>query len=61
LEAKKTKGRPCPLSIEQQEQLSNDTDKQSRSIKGGRLTGEAIRIYIVEQFQINYHPNAIYK
>jgi transposase len=61
LEAKKTKGRPCPLSIEQQEQLSNDTDKQSRSIKGGRLTGEAIRIYIAEQFQINYHPNAIYK
>jgi transposase len=29
--------------------------------KGGRLTGEAIRLYIADEFQINYHPNAIYK
>jgi transposase len=61
LEARKAKGRPCPLSIEQQEQLSDYIDKQSRSTKGGRLTGEAIRDYIAEQFQINYHHNAVYK
>lgn len=61
LEAKKAKGRACPLSIKQREQLSSYIDKQSRSTKGGRLTGEAIRAYIVEQFQLSYHPNAIYK
>jgi transposase len=47
--AKKAKGRPCPLSMEQREQLSDYIDKQSRSTKGGRLTGEAIRDYIAEQ------------
>jgi transposase len=36
-------------------------DKQSRSNKGGSLTGEAIWLYIADEFQINYHPNAIYK
>jgi transposase len=47
--AKKAKGRPCPLSMEQREQLSDYIDKQGRSTKGGRLTGEAIRDYIAEQ------------
>tara|TARA_R110002167_G_C12565307_1_gene642119 strand:- start:575 stop:1084 length:510 start_codon:yes stop_codon:yes gene_type:complete len=61
LEAKKAKGRGCPLSMKQREQLSDFIDKQSRSTKGGRLTGEGVRAYIAEQFQINYHPNAIYK
>jgi transposase len=61
LEAKKAKGQPCPLSIKQREQLSDYIDKQSRSTKGGRLTGKAIRAYISKQFQINYHPNAVYK
>jgi transposase len=61
LEAKKAKGQPCPLSIKQREQLSDYIDKQSRSTKGGRLTGETIRAYISEQFQINYYPNAVYK
>jgi transposase len=49
------------LSKKQREQLSDFIDKQSRSTKGGRLTGETIRVYISEQFQVNYHPNAIYK
>lgn len=61
LEAKKAPGRACPLSIEQRVLLFNYIDKQSRSNKGGRLTGEAIRLYIADEFQINYHPNAIYK
>ena len=61
LEAKKAKGQPCPLSNKQREQLSDFIDKQSRSTKGGRLTGETIRVYISEQFQVNYHPNAVYK
>jgi transposase len=59
--SQKRKGQPCPLSIKQREQLSDYIDKQSRSTKGGRLTGKAIRAYISEQFQINYHPNAVYK
>ena len=61
LEAKKAQGRPCPLSIKQREQLFDYIDKRSRSHQGGRLTGETIRLYIAEQFQITYHPNAIYK
>lgn len=61
LEAKKAPGRACPLSIEQRVLLFNYIDKQSRSNKGGRLTGEVIRLYIADEFQINYHPNAIYK
>lgn len=61
LEAKKAQGRPCPLSIKQREQLFDYIDKQSRSHQGGRLTGETIRLYIADQFQITYHPNAIYK
>lgn len=61
LEAKKAPGRACPLSIKQREQLFDYIDKQSRSTKGGRLTGEAIRLYVAEQFQIHYHPTAIYK
>ena len=61
LEAKKAQGRSCPLSIKQREKLFYYIDKQSRSHQGGRLTGEAIRLYITEKFQITYHPNAIYK
>jgi len=61
LEAKKAPGRTCPLSIKQREQLFDYIDKQSRCTKGGRLTGEAIRLYVAEQFQIHYHPTAIYK
>ena len=61
LEAKKAKGRACFLSLKQREQLSDYIDKQSRSTTGGRLIGEDIRAYIDEQFQVNYHPNAIYK
>jgi transposase len=49
LPALEAKGRPCPLSIEQREHLSDYIDKQSRSTNGGRLTGEAIRDYIAEQ------------
>ena len=61
LEAKKAQGRPCPLSIKQRAQLFEYIDKRSRSHQGGRLTGETIRLYIAEQFQITYYPNAIYK
>ena len=47
--------------MKQREQLSDYIDKQSRSTTGGRLVGEDIRAYIAEQFQVNYHPNAIYR
>lgn len=60
LKTKKAPGRTCPLSIKQREQLFDYIDKQSRSTQGGRLTGETIRLYIANEFQINYHPNAIY-
>ncbi|MEH6711568.1 MAG: IS630 family transposase [Paraglaciecola polaris] len=61
LEAKKAPGRSCPLATKQREQLFDYIDKHSRSSKGGRLTGEAIRLYIADEYQIAYHPNAIYK
>ncbi len=61
LEAKKAPGRTYPLSIKQRGRLFDYIDQHSRSSKGGRLTGEAIRLYIADEFQINYHPNAIYK
>ena len=61
LDAIKPKGRPCPLSPKQRQQLSTYIDKQSQSSTGGRLTGEMIRQYIQEQFHVSYHPNAIYK
>jgi hypothetical protein len=60
LQAKKAKVQPCSMSIKPPEQLSDYIDKPSRCTKGGRLTGETIRAYITEQFQINYHPNAVY-
>jgi hypothetical protein len=52
LPALEAKEQPCPLAIKQQEQLSDCIDKQSRSTKAGRLTGETIRAYISEQLQI---------
>lgn len=61
LEAKKAQGRTCPLSIKQRERLFDYIDQHSRSAKGGRLTGEAIRLYIADEFQVNYHSSAIYK
>jgi transposase len=61
LPALEAKRQPYPLSIKQREQLSDYIDKQSRRTKGSRLTGETIRVYTTEQFQINYHPNTVYK
>ena len=61
LEAKKPKVRDCYLSPSQQKQLSRYIEQYSVSEAGGRLTGESIRVYIQDQFDVSYHPNAIYK
>ncbi len=41
--------------------MSDYIKAQSLNTKGGRLTGQDIRAYISENFQVDYHPNAIYK
>ena len=61
LEAKKAKGRDYYLSQKQRLQLSDYIKSQSLNTKGGRLTGQNIRTYISENYQVDYHPNAIYK
>ena len=61
LEAKKAKGRDYYLSTKQRQQLSDYIKGQSLNTEGGRLNGQDIRTYISENFQVDYHPNAIYK
>ena len=61
LNTKKQKGRASYLSSAQQSELLAYIDKQSQSDSGGRLTGESIRQYITLNFDVTYHPNAIYK
>lgn len=60
LEAKKAKGRTSYLSEKQKQQLVKYIEKQSQSETGGRLTGEDIHRYILESFNVQYHPNSIY-
>ncbi|WP_190272077.1 helix-turn-helix domain-containing protein [Shewanella pealeana] len=59
--AKKNKGRDSYLSSIQKQQLSADIEEQCKSSSGGRLTGDAILKYIQQQFNVDFHPNAIYK
>ena len=61
LEAKKPKGRRSYLSSTQQLALSRYIEMQSQNAEGGRLTGETIRQYVANEFNVEYHPNAIYK
>ncbi len=61
LDARKAKGRTPFLSAKQQKQLGDYIETQSQSEQGGRLTGEKILNYIKAEFDVHYHPNAIYK
>ena len=61
LESKKPSGRPSYLTKQEKETLSLYIKVQCQSDAGGRLTGESIRMYINANFDVNYHPNAIYK
>jgi len=61
LESKKPTGRPSYLTEQQKQTLSLYIKAQSQSEVGGRLTGESIQSYIKDNFDVNYHPNAIYK
>ena len=61
LESKKQTGRPSYLSEQEKKKLSLYIKAQSESEAGGRLTGEDIQSYISANFDVNYHPNAIYK
>lgn len=61
LESKKSTGRPSYLTQKDKDILSQYIKTQSRADVGGRLTGECIRLYINAHFDVNYHPNAIYK
>lgn len=61
LESKKSTGRPSYLTEQEKEALCQYIKAQSQSDIGGRLTGECIRRYINANFNVDYHPNAIYK
>ncbi len=61
LEDKPRHGRRSFLTPEQQDKLASYIHQQSQSDIGGRLTGEQIKHYIVEQFNVDYHPNHVYK
>lgn len=61
LDAKKNKGRDSYLTTAQKKQLSGYIEEQYTSSSGGRLTGDAILRYIQQNFNVDYHPNAIYK
>jgi len=61
LESKKPTGRPSYLTEQQKQTLSLYIKTQSQSEAGGRLTGESIQSYLKDNFDVHYHPNAIYK
>ena len=61
LESKKQSGREAYLTRKQKEQLSKYITDYAQSDQGGRLTGVSIVQYIKAKFNIDYHPNAIYK
>ncbi|QFU24040.1 IS630 family transposase [Shewanella sp. YLB-09] len=61
LDAKRNKGRDSYLTTKQKQQLIEYIEAQSMRTSGGRLTGDAILKYIQLQFNVDYHPNAIYK
>ena len=61
LDAKRNKGRDSYLTTKQKQQLIEYIEAQSVRASGGRLTGDAILKYIQLHFNVDYHPNAIYK
>lgn len=61
LETKKPPGKRCYLNDAQQKQLCQYIERYSKNDNGGRLTGYRIKQYIETEFNVSYHPNAIYK
>ncbi|HAU8253828.1 TPA: hypothetical protein I7148_21465 [Vibrio vulnificus] len=53
-------GRPAFLNAEQREQLSQYIKARAMDSSGGRLTGNDIHAYIVNEFGKHYHPDSIY-
>lgn len=58
---KKQPGRPAILSESQLQQLARYIEHSSLNVKGGRLMGTDIQVYIKEHFDIDYHRMTIYK
>ena len=61
LDAKPPPGRPPSLTLEQRTKLSRYIEFQSQSDDGGRLTGEAIRVWIASEFSIEYKLSNVYR
>ncbi|EGR7969172.1 helix-turn-helix domain-containing protein [Vibrio vulnificus] len=59
LQEKPRTGRPAFLNAEQREQLSQYIKAQAMDSSGGRLTGNDIHAYIVNEFGKHYHPDSI--
>ncbi|MBD1559795.1 IS630 family transposase [Vibrio sp. S9_S30] len=53
-------GRPPFLTSAQREQLSQYIKEEAENSSGGRLTGNDIHAYIIDNFDKHYHPNSIY-
>ncbi|WP_347365301.1 IS630 family transposase, partial [Vibrio vulnificus] len=60
LQEKPRTGRPAFLNAEQREQLSQYIKARAMDSSGGRLTGNDIHAYIVNEFGKHYHPDSIY-
>jgi transposase len=60
IEDKPRYGRQSFINDTQKAQLSAYIKEKSDSCKGGRLIGEDIRRYIIDEFHVNYHLNHIY-
>ncbi|POB16808.1 IS630 family transposase [Vibrio vulnificus] len=60
LQEKPRTGRPAFLNAEQREQLSQYIKARAMDSSGGRLTGNDIHAYIVNEFGKHYPPDSIY-
>lgn len=61
LDNKTIQGRPSRLSASQKEEIAKYIKDFASQEHGGRLTGEDIATYIYQEFQIQYHPDHIYR
>ncbi len=61
LEDKPRPGKKPSLSNEQKRRLARYIEFKAQSDEGGRLTGADIQQYISSEFNVEYHPNHIYK
>ncbi|MCU8346804.1 winged helix-turn-helix domain-containing protein [Vibrio vulnificus] len=60
LQEKPRTGRPAFLNAEQREQLGQYIKARAMDSSSGRLTGNDIHTYIVNEFGKHYHPDSIY-